>query len=183
MTRSHACLVKPITPDRSSLREGPGHAFDSRLRALMWIAVPAFLLSPAVEPSLLAAAVTNTSPALAADLPDMGASVLRLFGSLALVLALFFGGVYLFRNWQRLALHKGTGSHLRVQEVKPLGHRQALYLVQCDRQRLLLASSPQGIQFITHVEDAREEPSAAGGESREPTPFLSALHKAEGAGS
>jgi flagellar biosynthetic protein FliO len=151
----------------------------------MWIALPAFLFSSAVElPVCAANAATNAVPALAADLPDMGTSILRLLGSLVLVLGLFLGSVYLFRNWQRLALQRSSGSHLRIQEIKPLGHRHALYLVQCDQQRMLLASTPTGINFIANVEPADESTSAAPGQTtKDHAPFIHALQKAEGAGS
>ena len=41
------------------------------------------------------------------SLPEVGFSVLRVFGALAFVLALFLGGVWLFRNWQRFIVQKG----------------------------------------------------------------------------
>ncbi|HZM01867.1 MAG TPA: hypothetical protein VFC44_02490, partial [Candidatus Saccharimonadales bacterium] len=77
-------------------------------------------------------------------LPNAGASICRVFGALILVIALFLGGVWLFRNWQRLAIQKGGGAKLNLIEVKSLGQRQALYVVGYQQQRMLLASSPAG---------------------------------------
>jgi len=87
-------------------------------------------------------------------LPDMGFSLLRVFGSLILVLALFLAGIWLFKNWQRLALAKGRTPKLSVLEVKSLGGRHALYLVAYEQQRLLISSSPTGINLLAHLPEA-----------------------------
>jgi flagellar biogenesis protein FliO len=90
-------------------------------------------------------------------LPDTAPSILRVFGALALVLGLFLGGAWVFRNWQRLAV-RGQGPRLNVLEVRSLGGRQALYVVGYEEQRFLLASVPTGISLLTHLPAA--EPTA-----------------------
>jgi len=94
-------------------------------------------------------------------LPDTGASILRVLGALVLVLSLFLGGVWLFRNWQRLAVRKGRAPRLNVLEVKSLGQRQAIYVVGYQQQRILLASSPAGITLLTHLPEEEEAKTAA----------------------
>jgi flagellar biogenesis protein FliO len=95
-------------------------------------------------------------------LPDTGASALRVFGALLLVLALFFAGVWLFRNWQRFAARQnGAAPKLNVLEVKPLGNRHALYVIGYDRQRMLVASSPTGITLLSPLPQAGEEEACA----------------------
>jgi flagellar biogenesis protein FliO len=94
-------------------------------------------------------------------LPDMGGSVLRVLGALILVVSLFLGGAWLFRNWQRLALSKGGAPKLNVLEVKSLGQRQAIYVVGYQQQRMLLASSPAGITLVSHLPAAGEDEIAA----------------------
>jgi flagellar biogenesis protein FliO len=84
----------------------------------------------------------------------MGASLLRVFGALGLVIALFLGGVWMFKNWQRLALRKGALPKLNVLEVKSLGQRQALYVVGYEQQRMLIASSPAGVTLVSHLPEA-----------------------------
>lgn len=84
----------------------------------------------------------------------MGASLLRVFGALGLVIALFLGGVWMFKNWQRLALRKGASPKLNVLEVKSLGQRQALYVVGYEQQRMLIASSPAGVTLVSHLPEA-----------------------------
>jgi flagellar biogenesis protein FliO len=110
-----------------------------------------------------------------AQLPEIGFSLLRVVGALSLVLALFLGGVWLYRNWQRLVIQKGKAPKLSILEVKPLGQRHGLYLVGYEQQRFLLASSPTGITLVTHLPDSEtftEEPV-----SPVPTPFNRAFQK------
>jgi flagellar protein FliO/FliZ len=101
-------------------------------------------------------ATTNTITAAPSALPDAGASVVRVFGALLLVIALFLGGVWLFRNWQRLTIQKNGGAKLNLIEVKSLGQRQALYVVGYQQQRMLLASTPAGITLVSHLPEAEE---------------------------
>jgi flagellar biogenesis protein FliO len=99
--------------------------------------------------------VTN-SLMLHTDLPDVGASALRTFGALAVVLAVFFGGVWIFRNSQRLAWRKTGPPKLAIIESRPLGNRYALYLVGYERERLLIGSSPAGLSLLSHLPPAGE---------------------------
>lgn len=89
--------------------------------------------------------------------PDMAASALRMGGALVLVVALFLGGVWLFKNWQRFGLRRGALPKLNVLEVKSLGQRQAIYVVGYEQQRFLLASSPAGITLVSHLPEAAAE--------------------------
>jgi|SRR5579863_6611475 len=104
-------------------------------------------------------AQTNTVTAYSAPgsgLPDAGPSVVRVFGALILVTAVFLGGVWLFKNWQRLTLRKGGAPRLNVIEVKPLGQKHAIYVVGYDQQRMLLAASPGGVTLLSHLPSAEE---------------------------
>src|SRR5215472_3614621 len=94
--------------------------------------------APAVSPLL-------SSPTL----PDTAPSIIRVLGALALVIGLFLGGVWAFRNWQRLAVRRGNAPRLNVLEVRSLGGRQAIYVVGYEEQRFLLASTPTGINLLT----------------------------------
>lgn len=119
------------------------------------------------------AQATTSAPA-SPDLPEVSFSVLRVLGALALVLAVFFGGVWLFRNWQRFARPHGKSPKLNVLEVKSLGNRQALYVVSYERQRLLLASSTAGVTLVSHLPEAdASEPE----ETSSPPAFTEALQR------
>src|SRR5580700_10782496 len=89
----------------------------------------------------------------------MGASLLRVVGAMVLVIAVFLAGVWLFKNWQRLAMRKGAAPKLNVLEVRSLGQRQAIYVIGYEQQRMLLASSSTGITLISHLPAAEAEPA------------------------
>jgi flagellar biogenesis protein FliO len=92
----------------------------------------------------------------------MGASLLRVVGALVVVVALFLAGVWLFKNWQRLALRKGAIPKLSVLEVRSLGQRQAIYVVGYEQQRMLIATSSGGVTLLSHLPAAGAEPPEKG---------------------
>src|SRR3982751_5259452 len=104
-------------------------------------------------PLAASAQVTNTV-AFEAPLPNVGLSLIRVLGALALVLAVFLGGVWLVRNWQRLTIQRGRTPKLNVVEVRSLGGRHALYVVAYEQERFLLAASPTGVNLLSHLQPA-----------------------------
>jgi len=113
------------------------------------------------------------APLNAPGLPDTGLSFVRVIGALALVIGLFLGGVWLVRNWQRLRVQGGSGPKLNVLETRSLGGRHALYVIGYENERYLLASSPAGVNLLSHL------PTAPAGdtETKPPAPptFAQAL--------
>ncbi len=101
------------------------------------------------------------------DLPNPGWALLRVLGALAMVLALFWLGVWAYRKGQRWMLRTGP-PRLRVLEARSLGGRQMLYVVAYEQERLLLASSPQGIALLTHL--PAETEGHQSGETPHPVP-------------
>jgi flagellar biogenesis protein FliO len=120
----------------------------------------------------------TAQPLTLPPLPDAGPSIIRVFGALALVLGIFFGGVWLFRNWQRLTIQRGRAPKLNVIETRPLGGKHALYVIGYDQERYLLAASPTGVNLLTHLPPATEAdaPTDATGPSAPPS-FAQALTK------
>ncbi len=105
------------------------------------------------------AQVTNppaAAPLTLPSLPDNGPSVVRVLGAFALVLGVFFGGVWLFKNWQRLALQRGHTPKLSVLETRSLGGRHSIFVIGYEAERFLIASSPAGVNLLSHL------PAAAG---------------------
>ena len=100
----------------------------------------------------LFAAGTNTV-ALSSGLPDVAGSVVRMMAGLAFVLAVFFGGVWLLKNWQRVSRVRNK-SKLNIFEARSLGPRQALYVVGYNQQRFLVAASQAGISLISALPTA-----------------------------
>jgi flagellar biogenesis protein FliO len=116
----------------------------------------------------LTSPIASTNALPTPPLPDMASaasSIFRVLGALAIVLAVFFGGVWLFRNWQRTVSAKGQMPKLNILETKSLGQRHALYVVGYEQQRLLIAASPAGVTMLTPlpaaVANATEETPAS----------------------
>jgi len=128
-----------------------------------------FLPSAFAETTNSVAAV----PLVAPSLPDVGPSVLRILGALALVIGIFLGGVWLFRNWQRFALQRGRRPKLNIIETRPLGGRQTLYVVGYEQGRFLVASTPSGVSLLSHLPDATAEETPF--EGKNPPVFAQAL--------
>ena len=95
-------------------------------------------------------------------------------GALALVLGIFLAGAWLFRNWQRLTVRRGRAPKLNVLEIRSLGGRQSIYVVGYEQERFLLASSPAGVNFLTHLPSAGSESESAA-ETKPGIPFSQAL--------
>lgn len=155
-------------------------------RALLgqrWVALGLFVLACG---SISALATDLTSPVAATNAlpaPPMPAittsaasSLIRVLGALALVLAMFFGAVWVFRNWQRVAINKGQAPKLNIIETKSLGQRHAIYVIGYEQQRLLISASPAGVTMLTTLPSA---PINATEESTAPkTSFGDALRQA-----
>ncbi|HEY1790749.1 MAG TPA: flagellar biosynthetic protein FliO [Verrucomicrobiae bacterium] len=114
--------------------------------------------------ALTACGQTNIAagPIVAPVLPDAGGSLLRVTGALALVIGIFLGGVWLFKNWRRLALQQGRGPKLQVLETRALGGRHAIYVLGYEQQRFLISASPSGVSLLSHLPAATENDSAEG---------------------
>lgn len=123
--------------------------------------------------SVCSAETTNllNEPLTARSLPDAGLSFLRVTGALVLVVALFLGGVWLYRNWQRLTTQRSGVPKLKVVEVRSLGGRHALYVVGYQQERFLLASSPTGVNMLSHLPTATETEEPATKTTTPPTSF------------
>lgn len=108
--------------------------------------------------ALTAGAETNpvTAPLTTASFPGAGASFLRVMGALALVIGLFLGGVWLFKNWQRLAVQRGRAPKLNILETRSLGGRHAIFVVGYEQERFLISSSPGGVNLLSHLPAAGE---------------------------
>jgi flagellar biogenesis protein FliO len=138
----------------------------------------ALALAMALGTSASALGQVTNAPVIGLPGPvPVALSFVRVLGALALVLAIFLGGLWLFRNWQRLVLAQGAPPKLNVLEVRSLGQRHALYVVAYEQQRLLLAASPTGVTLLTHLPAASGEPEirAAGAP---PPDFATALLQA-----
>jgi flagellar biogenesis protein FliO len=115
--------------------------------------------------------------ALRTDLPDVGASAVRALAALAIVLALFFGGIWLFRNGQRVAWRRNGAPRLAVLESRSLGNRYALYVVGYEQQRLLIGSSPAGMNLLSQLPTATAEANTEAPAPPQPASFAQYLQQ------
>ena len=145
------------------------------------IAAPAQVTNTIATNSIESVPATNSpavQPLTLPPLPDAGPSIIRVIGALALVLGIFFGGVWLFRNWQRLTIQRGRAPKLNVIETRPLGGKHALYVIGYDQERYLLAASPTGVNLLTHLPPATESDASTDATSPSAPPsFAQALTK------
>jgi flagellar biogenesis protein FliO len=141
---------------------------------------PWLIFAITLTASIASAQVTN-APATKLEmppLPDAGPSIIRVIGALALVLGIFFGGVWLFRNWQRLTIQRGRAPKLNVIETRPLGGKHALYVIGYEHERFLLSASPTGVSLLTHLPAAeKDSPEATDTTQPAPPSFAQALTK------
>ena len=98
----------------------------------------------------------------------------RVFGALALVIGLFLGGVWLFRNWQRVTQH-GRGPKLNVLETRSLGGRHTLHVIGYEQERFLIAASPGGVNLVSHLPVAVETEACAAEKTSAAPSFAQAL--------
>jgi flagellar biogenesis protein FliO len=96
------------------------------------------------------------APLTAPALPDAGLSIVRVFGALVLVIGIFLGGIWFFKNWQRLAVQRGRAPKLNILETRSLGGRHAIYVVGYNQERFLISSSPGGVNLLSHLPAAAE---------------------------
>jgi flagellar biogenesis protein FliO len=135
-----------------------------------------FAVSFFILPSLFGETTNSlAAPLVAPPLPDAGVSLLRVTGALALVIGIFLGGVWLFKNWQRLAIQRGCAPKLTVLETRSLGGRHAIYVIGYERERFLISSSPGGVNFLSHLPGSVEGETEAGAKNPPAPTFTQAL--------
>ncbi|MCA9298530.1 MAG: flagellar biosynthetic protein FliO [Phycisphaerales bacterium] len=81
-------------------------------------------------------------PAL--DLPGLWGSLLRLLGVTALLLVLAVGVLYGLRRWSRRTDRLGSSAAIRVVGVRRVEPGKTLYIVEVDKERLLLGATEGG---------------------------------------
>jgi flagellar biosynthetic protein FliO len=103
------------------------------------------------------AEAATSAPSL--GLPDAGSSMLRVLGALIVVFAVFFGLLWLYRNWQRVLKRTGRLPLLNIVEARSLGNRHTLYVVACGEERFLIGSSPTGLNLLSQLPSPETAPA------------------------
>jgi flagellar biogenesis protein FliO len=92
------------------------------------------------------------------DLPEGAAfsisAVWRTIASLAIVIILIVGLVYLMRHvWARGMRFDMKGRHIRVLDIVSLGVNRSIFLVAVGKKIVLLGSSDKGLNYLMEVTD------------------------------
>ncbi len=91
---------------------------------------------------------------------DFALQLLRLVGSLALVLALFLALMYGLKRWGYLVRKSSTQPSMEVVSKHSFGPRHHLLLVKIPGgQNVLVGISPQNMSFIANVPDTIDPPA------------------------
>lgn len=117
---------------------------------------------------------------LAANGTSVTLSFVRMLGALALVVALFFGAAWVFKNGFRFQSIAPAQRKLQVLESRSLGPRQAVFVVGYENQRLLIGSTPNGLALLTHLPERTAEEEKEQSERIVPVTFGEALLQALG---
>ena len=139
---------------------------------------------PTPAPNEEAATATNSSPreTSAAKRPVYGISqsnetyepkgggvtgvFMRLLGAMVIVISLLLLGAWWFRKSRLIGLVPAAQANLKIIETRSLASRHALHVVEYGEQRFLIADSPAGTSFLTHLDEVAE--AAAEGAANEP---------------
>ena len=100
----------------------------------------------AAEPAPAQPAVAPAAPALpgVGDPAALVGALLVVGGALALLPALL----------SKLSLRRGRGGQIELVEVRPLGGRRSLMLVQVGRRRILVGASEHGMSALAELDPA-----------------------------
>ena len=103
----------------------------------------------------------HATPALAAENtgPDLMTSVLKLAAGLIVVLGLMLLVYALSRKGLNVlpGTRGGAGRQIRVMEMRSLGPKKALYLVEVAGEQMLLGAGAERIELITRLEKKSAE--------------------------
>ncbi len=131
---------------------------DNNVRARIALYIKCGLILTVLASLSVFGADAPTLKPLTPPSSSFGVAFFRMIGSLAFVVAIFFGGAWMFRNMHRFRQTGSPARKLQVLEAKSLGARQAVYVVAFEQQRMLIGSSAQGLTLLTHLPDG--EPQA-----------------------
>lgn len=119
------------------------------------------------------------SPAL----QDTTTSILRILGALIFVIAIFLIFSWLFKHINFFSTNLQRKGKLQICEIKPIGQRHSLIVLSYENKRLLISTSPNGVNFLC---DLPNNESADTSNKKEPvdittSSFASLFQKLTGA--
>ena len=121
--------------------------------------MPSLRVPPDVRPPFLAAVLLTASlPSLArandpTALPELGLSLFRVAGSLALVLALVFALAALYRRARSATRFGRPGPRLETLDRLDLGARREIRLIRAGGRSLVVGITDTRLDLLTELED------------------------------
>ncbi len=112
------------------------------------------------DPSLGLASASSVYVPILAESPLPPESLPKVLSKIVIFLFLFSLGAYMFVRYLKGASLKGLGlglsknklNKLQVRETRMLGHKQFLCVVEYEGQKILLGTSPQGMQYLCKLD-------------------------------
>ena len=99
----------------------------------------------------------------------------RLIGAMVIVLSLLLLGAWWFRKSRLIGLVPAAQANLKIIETRSLASRHALHVVEYGEQRFLIADSPAGTNFLTHLDEVTETADENADNEPEPGSFAAKL--------
>jgi flagellar biogenesis protein FliO len=188
-------MAGPESASRNGLHQPKGLKMEMNRTRQRWFAgllACALLVMPASaaqsksspSPAKEAATATNSPPreTSAANRPVYGlqkpietyepksSSVagvfMRLLGAMAIIISLLLLGAWWFRKSRLIGLVPVAQANLKIIETRSLASRHALHVVEYGEQRFLIADSPAGTSFLTHLDEVAEAEDDADNEPK-----------------
>lgn len=93
------------------------------------------------------------------DTVGYGFQIIKVFGGLALVLALLFAVLYGIKMLPQWTRKSGSETWIQILAQHAFGPKHFLLVVKVQKQLFLLGISPQGMHFLAQLEGPPEEAS------------------------
>lgn len=103
-------------------------------------------------PSSSSALQSGSSPV------SLGATLIRMFISLGIVLIIIIGIYYIIKRFSKVAGNPIQGSEgIEILSTRLLGGRKSLMLVKCGKKKVLLGTASDNITFLTEISGEKSE--------------------------
>lgn len=90
------------------------------------------------------------------DSMDMGLQLLRVIGSLALVLIILFAGLFALKRWGHWMKKSTASAWIQILAQHSFGPKHHLLVVKVQEEMFLVGVSPQGMHYLSALSGASE---------------------------
>ena len=103
--------------------------------------------------------LAHVSTAMTDSLPSsnlLGLTI-QLFGLVLFIISIAFAYKHCKNATCSMRSKGNQGRKIEILETKPLGNRQFLFVVAYEKEKFLLGAHPNGLQFLTRLDEACEK--------------------------